>query len=171
MFFQVPELNVSCVLRQIHRAAQNPVQLDQAQADAVEARTILDLRIGAAFTRMQTFALQRRFEAIKEQGTPISYGPCQFPTLGFVVSRYEQVRTFEPETFWYIFLSLTRSTESGNAQDKEEETVEFSWKRVRLFDVLPSVAIYEKVLEEPLARVIKKTSKPTKKWYGVSRFL
>jgi len=43
--------------RQIHRAAQHPVELDIAQAHAVEARIMLDLRIGAAFTRMQTLTL------------------------------------------------------------------------------------------------------------------
>lgn len=42
-----------------------------AQSNAVEARTILDLRIGAAFTRMQTMTLQARFRQLKEV---ISYG-------------------------------------------------------------------------------------------------
>ncbi|KAH8119439.1 prokaryotic type I DNA topoisomerase [Phellopilus nigrolimitatus] len=156
--------------QQIHNAAQHPVQLDQAQADAVEARTILDLRLGAAFTRMQTLALQRRFGQIQDAGTPVSYGPCQFPTLGFVVSRYEQVQSFEPETFWYIYLSLSRAAlpeaekNKGGRAAAEEETTEFSWRRVRLFDFLASSAIYEHVLANPSARVTKKTSKPTKKW-------
>ncbi|EJD03211.1 prokaryotic type I DNA topoisomerase [Fomitiporia mediterranea MF3/22] len=154
--------------QQIHRAAQNPGLLDQAQADAVEARTILDLRLGAAFTRMQTLNLQRRFEQIKDTGTPVSYGPCQFPTLGFVVSRYEQVQAFVPEAFWYIYLSLSRSGASvekgGKKKNGEEETTEFSWRRVRLFDRLAAEAIYEYVVENPVARVTKKTCKPTKKW-------
>jgi DNA topoisomerase-3 len=58
--------------RQIHRAAQHPVELDLAQADAVEARILLDLRIGAAFTRMQTLSLQTQVQQLAEK--LISYG-------------------------------------------------------------------------------------------------
>lgn len=32
----------------------------------------------------------------------VSYGSCQFPTLGFVVERYKQVQAFIPEPFWKI---------------------------------------------------------------------
>lgn len=60
--------------RQIHNAAQRPVELDRRQADAVEARIILDLRIGSAFTRMQTFALQNRIPQLGEKREPVSYG-------------------------------------------------------------------------------------------------
>lgn len=42
----------------ILRAAQHPVDLDERQAAAVRARIELDLRIGAAFTRWQTYALK-----------------------------------------------------------------------------------------------------------------
>ncbi|THH02191.1 hypothetical protein EW145_g6782 [Phellinidium pouzarii] len=150
--------------QQIHNAAQHPIALDQAQVDAVEARTVLDLRLGAAFTRMQTLALQRRFGQIQDAGTPVSYGPCQFPTLGFVVSRYEQVQSFAPETFWYIYLSLSRRGSAEKGKRTEEETTEFSWRRVRLFDFTVSLAIYELVLSNPSARVTKLTSKETKKW-------
>jgi len=63
-----------CRSRQIHHAAQHPVELDRAQADAVEARILLDLRIGAAFTRMQTLTLQGRFAQLNEKRDPVSYG-------------------------------------------------------------------------------------------------
>jgi DNA topoisomerase IA len=58
--------------RQIHRAAQHPVELDLAQADAVEARILLDLRIGAAFTRMQTLSLSAQVQQLAEK--LVSYG-------------------------------------------------------------------------------------------------
>lgn len=148
------------LIRQIHHAAQNPVHLDQAQADAVFARQILDLRLGAAFTRMQCLALQNRFGDLLDKKL-VSYGPCQFPTLGFVVSRYEQVKAFAPEKFWYIFLSLERPADDGTRGIKE--TV-FKWKRGHLFDFDVSLMLYEMVLESPMARVIKVIKKNTKKW-------
>jgi DNA topoisomerase-3 len=90
-------------------------------------------------------------------------GPCQFPTLGFVVSRYNQVKSFVPELFWYISLSLTRRTSSSSAA---EET-QFSWRRGHLFEWDVAIAIYEHVLGDTLARVVKVVQKPTKKWYVV----
>ncbi|KAF8481542.1 prokaryotic type I DNA topoisomerase [Gautieria morchelliformis] len=149
------------IAQQIHHAAQNPVELDKAQADAVDARTILDLRLGAAFTRMQSLILQPRFGELGQQ--TISYGPCQFPTLGFVVSRYEQVKSFSPEPFWYIYLALGRSSDSKMSDDTGEAT-EFTWRRGRLFDFDVSLAIYEGVVNNPTARVTSVTQKPTKKW-------
>jgi len=48
------------------------VELDMNQVHSVEARIALDLRIGAAFTRLQTLALQNRFGVLKEN--VVSYG-------------------------------------------------------------------------------------------------
>ncbi|CAE6452593.1 unnamed protein product, partial [Rhizoctonia solani] len=141
---------------QIHHAAQNPVDLDRAQADAVDARILLDLRYGAAFTRMQTLTLQPRFPQL-EEGL-ISYGPCQFPTLGFVVSRYEQVQAFVPEPFWFIYLSIV----SPDAEDEEDTA--FVWRRHHIFEFDVALALYEGTVENPTARVTKVTKKPTKKW-------
>lgn len=146
--------------QQIHNAAQHPVPLNQAQADAVEARTILDLKIGAAFTRMQTLNLQARFGQIAEGQKVISYGPCQFPTLGFVVAQYNRVKAFIPEPFWYIHLALS------NPEDPQAETA-FTWKRGHLFDYDTALVLYEQVLgddQRPEATVLSSTMKPTKKW-------
>jgi 5S rRNA maturation endonuclease (ribonuclease M5) len=54
------------------QAAHNPIDLDERQANAVAARIELDLRIGAAFTRMQTLQLQGMSEKLAEK--IISYG-------------------------------------------------------------------------------------------------
>jgi DNA topoisomerase III len=92
----------------------------------------------------------------------IILGPCQFPTLGFVVSRYTQVKSFVAEPFWYIFLSLSRATSSLSTA---EET-QFNWRRGHLFDFDVALALYQQVLSDPLARVVKVIQKPTKKWYS-----
>ena len=67
--------------RQIHNAAQHPVELDRRQADAVEARILLDLKVGAAFTRLQTLALQSRVKAIADEKSVVSYGISSIPFL------------------------------------------------------------------------------------------
>jgi DNA topoisomerase-3 len=56
---------------------------------------------GAAFTRFQTLRLQKVFPQ-KLSDSLISYGSCQFPTLGFVVERFNAVNNFIPEQFWKI---------------------------------------------------------------------
>ncbi|KAG1812148.1 DNA topoisomerase [Suillus subaureus] len=140
--------------QQIHRAAQHPVDLDMAQAHAVEARIFLDLRIGAAFTRMQTLTLQTRLAQFRENREVVSYGPCQFPTLGFVVQRYNQVKSFVPEDFWYISFSV----------DRDDKKVDFNWKRGHLFESDVVAEIYEEVLQSPTARVVKVTQKDVKKY-------
>ncbi|EJU05529.1 prokaryotic type I DNA topoisomerase [Dacryopinax primogenitus] len=138
--------------QQIHHAARHPVELDRRQSDAVEARIQLDLRLGAAFTRMQTKMLQNQVPDLQRK--MISYGPCQFPTLGFVVSRYQQVQAFVPETFWYIYLSIM----------VDGEETDFTWRRGHLFDFPATLALYELCVESPEATIAQVTKKPTKKW-------
>ena len=54
--------------RDIHQAMRSLVAPDQAQADAVRARSEIDLRLGAAFTRLQTKTLQGQFEGLDACG-------------------------------------------------------------------------------------------------------
>lgn len=54
------------------QAARRPVDLDERQADAVAARIELDLRIGYAFTRLQTNSLKLLGGSL--QSAVISYG-------------------------------------------------------------------------------------------------
>ncbi|VDC07578.1 unnamed protein product [Peniophora sp. CBMAI 1063] len=146
------------IAAQIHNAMQHPVELDLAQAAAVDARILLDLRIGAAFTRMQSKALWGQVAQCNEK--LISYGPCQFPTLGFVVARFNQVRSFVAEEFYYIHLALTRP---DDATHEDVETT-FTWRRGHLFDREVALAIYEGVLDDTHARVIEVKKKDVKKW-------
>ncbi|KFM57980.1 DNA topoisomerase 3-alpha, partial [Stegodyphus mimosarum] len=106
--------------------------------DAVNVRRELDLRIGAAFTRFQTLRLKKVFPDILGNQL-ISYGSCQFPTLGFVVERYKQVQAFIPEPFWKLKVT----------HKKDAVVTEFSWKRGRLFDHTACLVLYQMCLEEP----------------------
>ncbi|CED85438.1 prokaryotic type i dna topoisomerase [Phaffia rhodozyma] len=137
---------------QIHNAARNPVALDMLSAAAVEARIELDLRTGAAFTRMQTLALQSACGELKDH--VISYGACQFPTMGFVVARYLQIQAFRPEAFSFIDVTLQR----------DHQTVQFAWNRGHLFDFMSAALLYECCVENPEATVVKVENKPAKKW-------
>ncbi|KAG0049671.1 DNA topoisomerase [Gryganskiella cystojenkinii] len=143
---------------EVHRAMRNPVELDQRQADAVDARIELDLRVGASFTRFQTLSFKHLvFQAGDfEKKNIISFGPCQFPTLGFVVDQYRKVERFTPEKFWKLELKHT----------KDGIEAAFSWERGQLFDPLSCFIIYEGCLEvqSPIAVITEVTAKPTSKW-------
>lgn len=68
----------------IENAINNLCAPQQSLSEAVRVRQEVDLRIGASFTRFQTLTLQQE---IPNEKALISYGSCQFPTLGFVVQR------------------------------------------------------------------------------------
>lgn len=101
------------------------------------ARQEIDLRIGAAFTRVLTNKLRNKFQV----GKVVSYGPCQFPTLGLVVDRWESVLAHKPSPFWSLDLIL-------EATDLLNKGLKLNWKRGNLFDhrlvlSLLQAAVYE----------------------------
>ncbi|EPY50273.1 DNA topoisomerase III [Schizosaccharomyces cryophilus OY26] len=138
--------------RHIIQASKRPRELSKDAADAVSARIELDFRLGAIFTRLQTLQLQRAFEVL--QNKVISYGPCQFPTLGFVVDRWQRVEDFVPENFWSLKL----------VDKRERQTVNFSWKRNRVYDRLAAILFLENCLDAKIAKVVKVNKKPAKRY-------
>ncbi|KAJ0058184.1 hypothetical protein NL108_009054, partial [Boleophthalmus pectinirostris] len=137
----------------IRRACETLTEPDVNVSDAVDVRQELDLRIGASFTRFQTLRLQKIFPASLANQL-ISYGSCQFPTLGFVVERFKAIQAFIPETFFKIKV----------IHEVKEDTVEFSWKRNRLFNHTACLVLYQICMEDPMATVTSVTSKPKSKW-------
>ncbi|KAF1915376.1 DNA topoisomerase III [Ampelomyces quisqualis] len=140
----------------IIQAAQHPADLDEAQADAVASRIELDLRVGASFTRHLTLSLRPVLQRgnLSEASQLISYGSCQFPTLGFIVERYLRVRAFISEPFWGIKLTYQKAGISVN----------FAWARKYLFDRMTAVILYEWCLTSQRAQVQQVKTKPTSKW-------
>ena len=134
----------------------------------------LDLRIGAAFTRWMSLNLRNHVTEL--DGKIISYGrcflpfmlhlftllkgPCQFPTLGFVVEQFQRIRDFISETFWYIYLSINHPGENYD----DEKVVKFHWHRDRLFDSDVAFVLYEQCVENPETEVKKVDTKPHQMW-------
>ncbi|KAI9005485.1 DNA topoisomerase [Phycomyces nitens] len=141
----------------IQRAAQSPSRLDQRQVDAVNVRSELDLRVGAAFTRIQTIRLRPMVGDRKCIVLILFQGGCQFPTLGFVVDRYLDIQEFVAEDFWKIHMQHTKN------DNGQEQTTQFNWKRNRLFDRHAAYAIYERCVNNPVAVVVRLDSKSVSK--------
>ncbi|XP_067162434.1 DNA topoisomerase 3-alpha isoform X3 [Apteryx mantelli] len=140
-------------LHAVRSACENLTQPDQKTSDAVDVRQELDLRIGAAFTRFQTLRLQKIFPDVLADQL-ISYGSCQFPTLGFVVERFKAIQAFVPEAFYKIKVT----------HEHEDSTVVFNWKRNRLFNHTACLVLYHMCMEDPVAIVVEVASKPKSKW-------
>ncbi|EAS00239.2 DNA topoisomerase (macronuclear) [Tetrahymena thermophila SB210] len=132
-------------------------------SEAVESRMEIDLRIGSAFTVFQTLNLKNNFQSLKDKKEVISYGPCQFPTLGFVVDRYNQILKFQDEKFWYIQPSYQWK------DNNKTLTVDLKWSRGRLFDQAIASVFYLNCTQnedgeyDPKGIVVKKNERDTTK--------
>ncbi|EAX95113.1 DNA topoisomerase family protein [Trichomonas vaginalis G3] len=126
--------------REIIHAFNNPTPINRNDAAAVKLRQEIDLRIGAAFTRFQ-----KQFKGMLQDADLISFGSCQFPTLGFVVEAFLNHIKHVPEYFWKIDPIIT----------KDNIKVTLKWDRKRLFCKLSTFAIYAYILDNPMAKVLK----------------
>ncbi|KAF4321747.1 hypothetical protein BBO99_00004297 [Phytophthora kernoviae] len=141
--------------RDIVHAVQNLVVPNEKLSLACDARSEIDLRIGAAFTRFQTMRIQSRFPDLKKEKGVISYGPCQFPTLGFVVERFLKIQNFEREAFYYINITHQQTGQS------DAPITTFKWKRDRLYDRMACLCIYECLVESQTAKVDSVDKRPS----------
>lgn len=137
--------------RAMNIAIRNLVDPDENVSKAVDIRKELDLRFGAIFTRFQTQLL--RNSGCMESGV-VSYGPCQFPTMGFIINRYIEIIRFVPQPFWSIAVS----------HKKDNIALSFNWKRRRLFEEHACLAFYSKIMECPKARVTSVVGKHKSNW-------
>eukprot|EP00171_Calliarthron_tuberculosum_P004151 IDg4151t1 len=122
------------------RAIAHLEALNDRVASMVETRQEIDLRAGSAYTRFLTTVLERfDLSAAAPFGSTraiVSYGPCQFPTLGLVVDRWLSIENFVRRPFW-VFVLVLRSY-----------AVTFKWTRKHLFDEYTAHTLYELAVEQ-----------------------
>eukprot|EP00747_Dinoflagellata_sp_TGD_P127450 gnl/TRDRNA2_/TRDRNA2_174404_c0_seq1.p1 gnl/TRDRNA2_/TRDRNA2_174404_c0~~gnl/TRDRNA2_/TRDRNA2_174404_c0_seq1.p1 ORF type:complete len:960 (-),score=186.57 gnl/TRDRNA2_/TRDRNA2_174404_c0_seq1:88-2784(-) len=105
------------------------------EAQSVDARAEIDLKVGVSLTRLITSSLRGLVDDLapsreeNKKGPMISYGPCQTPTLAFCVQRWDNIQRFNKEVSFTIDVSI-RPSFSG-------EEVKLSWKRPHEVDNQP----------------------------------
>ncbi len=77
-------------------------------------------------------------------------GPCQFPTLGFIVDRFWKAKCHQVENFYSISCTL----------EKDGCFANLKWRRGRLFDKAACFILYEMCIDDPMAKVLSMNSKP-----------
>lgn len=120
----------------LFRAVAHLEEPNERVAQMVSTRQEIDLRAGSAYTRFLTLQLEKFVLVGEDERQIISYGPCQFPTLGLVVDRWLKIQNFVRRPFWVFDLSLRNCK------------VPFEWARKHLFDEYTAMALYELCIEE-----------------------
>ncbi|CAG8644563.1 6436_t:CDS:10 [Cetraspora pellucida] len=137
----------------IRRAMNNLTFPNENESLAVDARQEFDLKVGCAFTRFQTKFFNQKYGNL--DSSVISYGPCQTPTLSFCVSRHDQIKSFSPEPFWTLSVSVAKQGANGEQCGSE---IHLSWEKARVFDKHVATTIQSMVRKCKEAKVISISS-------------
>lgn len=133
----------SALTRQdVLRALSTLGQPNQLEARAVDARQELDLKLGVAMSRFQNRHFHSKYGNLNS--AVLSYGPCQTPTLGAVVTRHDEIQSFVAEPFWYIAPTIGQCTSTGAVVPRETK---LEWTRGRLFDQVLCNMYYARVVQ------------------------
>ncbi len=89
--------------RDILNSFNNLTYPRQEVAKKVFTRMILDLTLGAVFTRLLTLAV-RKYLGDRIGSRFLSYGPCQSPVLNLVVQRALERENFKPEKYYTLHI-------------------------------------------------------------------
>jgi len=114
-----------------------------SESVSVDARQVMDLKIGVAFSRYQT---QYFAHMLKDSGVHmITYGPCQTPTLGFCVDQAEKIKKFIPEPFWTIEAVIGGQGGKSHA---------LKWVRGKMYDRTVATIIHARIASQSSAEVV-----------------
>ncbi|WP_054842611.1 DNA topoisomerase [Vulcanisaeta distributa] len=110
----------------IIEAFNSPTNLNPGLAKRVFTRMILDLTLGAVFTRALTLSVEKADRNALAKGSFLSYGPCQTPVLNLVVQRALERENFKPEKYYTLHIMVDANgvritlNHEGTFKDKQE---------------------------------------------------
>ena len=73
---------------------------------SVDARQVIDLKIGVSFTRFLTSSIMPALSGLDESYKMLSYGPCQTPTLWFCVNRQNEIKNFRSTPYYKLYIEV-----------------------------------------------------------------
>lgn len=92
---------------------------------SVDARQIIDLKVGVVFSRFQTMYFTKKYQNLADK--LISFGPCQTPTLGFCVQRTFDIQNFVPRAYYKIAVNVCK--------EKDEKIIfALEWDKERTYN-------------------------------------
>ena len=113
---------------EITKAFNSPTSLNPGLAKRVFTRMILDLTLGAVFTRALTLSVEKYDNKVLPRGSFLSYGPCQTPVLNLVVQRALERENFKPEKYYTLHITVDANgkeltlNHDGTFKDRQEAT-------------------------------------------------
>ena len=104
LFSSLAEEDVSKAFKDIANYPDNHL------SESVDAREIIDLKVGVTFTRLLTqhvYSLIKFYDFGQLNSSLISYGPCQTPTLWFCVQRQREVDNNKTKPYYKIYITVS----------------------------------------------------------------
>jgi len=142
--------------RDILNAIKNLTDPNPRLANKSFARMIVDLTIGAAFTRALTLAVERERRNIFPRGKFLSYGPCQSPVLYLVVKRAWEREEFRKKKYYVIEayalingVKIKLQYEKGRIDDRKEALQLFNKVKEVKVGAVEEYKVSEKLVKPP----------------------
>ena len=82
---------------------------DKKLSMSVDARSIIDFKVGVCFTRLfsnEILNFLKKYDKVNQNKRILSYGPCQTPTLWFVVNRAREKKRHKKSSYYRIFIEI-----------------------------------------------------------------
>lgn len=121
---------------------------------SVDARQVIDLKIGVSFTRFLTSAILPGLKNVESK--VLSYGPCQTPTLWFCVNRQQEIDKFRSKEYFKILLTMEHNKLKHEIRYKDrydiKSQIDGVIKKIREFKQGKVVKVHSnKIFKQPPA--------------------
>jgi len=76
---------------------------------SVDARSIIDFKVGVCFTRLfsdEILDYIEEYDGVEKKKKILSYGPCQTPTLWFCVQRAKEKKRHKKSSYYKIYIEI-----------------------------------------------------------------